>query len=167
MRWPEGLPFAAGQRSLTSSSSGSPTAPLAAHARHVAVEFVHPVILGKRALPSVAINVQDPVASLRSIVRSGDLVLVIGTADDESIIDALRRAPAWGVRTIWLGYGAPPDEHLADFSLWLPSADATAPYDGSLVYRLFGRPSSIGTNTNLSNITKHPDEKHQGFVWQK
>ncbi|MEO5839026.1 MAG: HypC/HybG/HupF family hydrogenase formation chaperone [Acidimicrobiales bacterium] len=103
------------------------------HARHVAVEFVHPVILGKRALPSVAINVQDPVASLRSIVRSGDLVLVIGTADDESIIDALRRAPAWGVRTIWLGYGAPPDEHLADFSLWLPSADATAPYDGSLV----------------------------------
>jgi hydrogenase maturation factor/phosphoheptose isomerase len=103
------------------------------HARHVAVEFVHPVILGKRALPSVAINEHDSIASLRSNVRSGDLVLVIGPGDDAAIIDALRRGPAWGVHTIWLGYGAPPEEHLADVSLWLPSADATAPYDGSLV----------------------------------
>ena len=103
------------------------------HARHVAVEFVHPVIVGKRALPSVAINEHDPVPSLRSTVRSGDLVLVIGPAHDASILDALLRAPAWGVHTIWLGYGAPPDEHLADFSLWLPEADASAPYDGSLV----------------------------------
>ena len=103
------------------------------HARHVAVEFVHPVILGKRALPSVTINEQDPIASLRSLVRSGDLILAIGPGDDASIIDALHRAPAWGVHTIWLGYGAPPQAHLADFSLWLPSSDATAPYDGRLV----------------------------------
>ena len=103
------------------------------HARHVAVEFVHPVILGKRALPSIAINEHDPVASLRSLVRSGDLVLAIGPADDEVIIDVVRRAAAWAVHTIWLGYGAAPDEHLADFTLWLPSADAAAPYDGSLV----------------------------------
>jgi len=26
------------------------------HAHHVAVEFVHPVIMGKRALPSVAVS---------------------------------------------------------------------------------------------------------------
>ena len=32
------------------------------HAHHVAVEFVHPVIMGKRALPSVALVEPDPVA---------------------------------------------------------------------------------------------------------
>ncbi|MFD5330021.1 hypothetical protein ACFWJO_39895, partial [Streptomyces sp. NPDC127092] len=31
------------------------------HAHHVAVEFVHPVIMGKRALPSVALVEPDPV----------------------------------------------------------------------------------------------------------
>ena len=36
------------------------------HARHVAVEFVHPVIVGKRALPAVAIEGRDPVAALRT-----------------------------------------------------------------------------------------------------
>ena len=33
------------------------------HAHHVAVEFVHPVIMGKRALPSVALVDPDPVAT--------------------------------------------------------------------------------------------------------
>ena len=35
------------------------------HARHVAVEFVHPVIVGKRALPAVSVIDPDPVAALR------------------------------------------------------------------------------------------------------
>ena len=30
------------------------------HAHHVAVEFVHPVIMGKRALPSVALSTRIP-----------------------------------------------------------------------------------------------------------
>ena len=36
------------------------------HARHVAVEFVHPVIVGKRALPAVSVVDPDPVAALRA-----------------------------------------------------------------------------------------------------
>ena len=39
------------------------------HARHVAVEFVHPVIMGKRALPAVSVVDPDPVAALRATVR--------------------------------------------------------------------------------------------------
>ena len=39
------------------------------HARHVAVEFVHPVIMGKRALPAVAVVDDDPVSCLRVQVR--------------------------------------------------------------------------------------------------
>ena len=43
-------------------------APLwAEHARHIAVEFVHPVIVGKRALPAVSIDAADPVGALRPL----------------------------------------------------------------------------------------------------
>ena len=41
----------------------------AEHARHVAVEFVHPVIMGKRALPAVSIEAADPVSALRAFAR--------------------------------------------------------------------------------------------------
>jgi hypothetical protein len=37
------------------------------HARHVAVEFVHPVIVGKRALPAVAAAVQPPIDTVRHV----------------------------------------------------------------------------------------------------
>ena len=39
-------------------------------ARHVAVEFVHPVIVGKRALPAVSIDAVDPVGALRADCHS-------------------------------------------------------------------------------------------------
>ena len=44
------------------------------HAQHVAVEFVHPVIVGKRALPAVALTGPDLVATARISIRPGDLV---------------------------------------------------------------------------------------------
>ena len=51
-RWPSGSP--AGGRLI--ALGGSPAA--RSDARHVAVEFVHPVIVGKRALPAIALT--DP-----------------------------------------------------------------------------------------------------------
>ena len=56
------------------------------HAHHVAVEFVHPVIMGKRALPAVAVVDDDPVSFLRVQARRGDVVVVIGR---ESVAAAL------------------------------------------------------------------------------
>src|SRR5438309_6823521 len=47
------------------------------HAHHVAVEFVHPVIMGKRALPAVAVTDADPVPTLRALVRPGDILLAV------------------------------------------------------------------------------------------
>ena len=37
------------------------------HAQHVAVEFVHPVIVGKRALPAVHVSDTDIVAGVRML----------------------------------------------------------------------------------------------------
>ena len=47
------------------------------HAQHIAVEFVHPVIVGKRALPAVALTDPDLVDVVRVSVRSGDIVIAV------------------------------------------------------------------------------------------
>src|SRR3954452_17727645 len=68
-----------------------------AHGRHVAVEFVHPVIVGKRALPAVSVESTDLVGAVRLLARPGDVVLAIGSADDPRVVRLLQRADAWGV----------------------------------------------------------------------
>ena len=40
-----------------------------AHARHVAVEFVHPVIVGKRALPAVSVDAAGAAEAVRLLAR--------------------------------------------------------------------------------------------------
>ncbi len=107
------------------------------HARHVAVEFVHPVVVGKRALPAVSIDAADPVVPLRSLARAGDVVLAVGSNDSSGILEVIRRADAWGVMTIWIGVGPRPSRHVADHVLWTGhDADevaSSAAHDGRLV----------------------------------
>jgi len=63
--------FTAGGR-LIVSALGRPD-----HARHVAVEFVHPAVTGAKSLPSFAVAPGD----LDHIVRPDDAVLIIESAD--------------------------------------------------------------------------------------
>ena len=106
------------------------------HARHVAVEFVHPVLVGKRALPAVSIDAPDPVVALRSLVRSGDVVLAVSAADSPGAADMMRRAEAWGATTIWMGAGIRPPTRAADHVVWAEKTEGTdgpALHDGRLV----------------------------------
>ena len=103
------------------------------HAHHVAVEFVHPVIMGKRALPSFALTGPDPVADARVAVRPGDVVLVVADADDVRIRDLMRRAPIWGATTLWIGFGPRPEAGSADHVLWVDSDDPMVPATGRFV----------------------------------
>jgi hypothetical protein len=107
------------------------------HARHIAVEFVHPVLVGKRALPAVSIDSCDPVKALRSLVRAGDVVLAISTAESAAVREAMRRAQAWGATSIWMGVGAPPADRAADYIVWLEDEEhpvaSPAVHDGRLV----------------------------------
>ena len=48
-------------------------------ARHVAVEFVHPVIVGKRALPAIGLST---VPDLELIAEPDDMVLVLDPDED-------------------------------------------------------------------------------------
>lgn len=104
------------------------------HAQHVAVEFVHPVVAGARALPAVALEAGDPVATLRPLVSPGDMLLVIADAS-AAASPVWRRADIWGLEAFWIGAGLPPGETspLGESQiLWL-GEDSTAWHDGSVV----------------------------------
>jgi hypothetical protein len=89
------------------------------HGRHVAVEFVHPVIVGKRAFPAVHVDSTDAVGAVRLLARPGDVVLAVSPADDPIAGALLRRTPPWGVTGVWLGAGARPAVGAADHVVWI------------------------------------------------
>jgi hypothetical protein len=103
------------------------------HAHHMAVEFVHPVIVGKRALPAVALTAHDVVAQARVSVRAGDIVIAVSAADDVAVAELMRRTPAWGARTVWIGSGARPDYGAADHVIWIDDPSPLAPATGRFV----------------------------------
>ena len=110
----------------------------ASDAAHVAVEFVHPVLVGKRALPAIALT--NDSASLTGVIRSDgqgfvamlevlarplDIALALSRdRGSESVRGALERATALGLLTVHLsgGFSEPPTN--AGFSLHVPSDDA-------------------------------------------
>jgi hypothetical protein len=94
------------------------------HGRHVAVEFVHPVIVGKRALPAVHVECGDIVGAVRLLARPGDVILAIGPADDDLVSSLLRRSRAWGLTSLWLGAGPRPAAGAADHVIWMDAIDA-------------------------------------------
>lgn len=105
----------------------------APHAQHIAVEFVHPVIVGKRALPAVALIGPDFVGAARVSVRPGDIVIAVANADDLQVRSVMRRAPAWGAITVWIGSGPRPPVGAADQVLWLDDQDPRLPATGNFV----------------------------------
>mgnify|MGYP002622310294 CR=1 FL=1 len=78
--------------------------PQRSDAEHVAVEFVHPVIVGKRALPALALGQDDATASgavgeLRTVGRPEDILMIVdavgigdadGTTAPGKLLDAGR-----------------------------------------------------------------------------
>jgi D-sedoheptulose 7-phosphate isomerase len=76
--------------------------PYATDAQHVSVEFVHPVIVGKRALPALDLSVLFG-PWLRAIVRPEDIVMGFGPPEgDPAIWAALQEARALDAMTFAL-----------------------------------------------------------------
>ena len=113
----------------------------ATDAQHVAVEFVHPVIVGKRALPALALT--NDSASLSGLMLGkagtgsfGHLLSVIGrpqdiamgfstTGTEEDVVTALNLAKRIKMLTLGLtgsGGGQLPAQQL-DFCFVMPSSD--------------------------------------------
>ncbi|MGH2891624.1 MAG: SIS domain-containing protein [Solirubrobacteraceae bacterium] len=73
-------------------------------ARHVAVEFVHPVIVGKRALPALALTAEGghPAAQAHLLVAADDIAIGFGAGTDGggAVAEALAVARERGALTI-------------------------------------------------------------------
>jgi hypothetical protein len=119
--------FAAGATMWSLAPSWEP------HALHIAVEFVHPVIMGKRALPAVALTGPNLIELVRVSVRPGDIVIGLGAAADPDLRSVMRRSPAWGATTLWIGSGERPAAGIADHVLWLDDPDPRVPATGGFV----------------------------------
>lgn len=115
--------------------------PFASDAQHIAVEFVHPVILGKRALPAIALtndctahnapglagSAAGPLAQhLRVLARDQDIALgFLSDGAGPAISDALTLAHELGLLTLGLAgqEGCLPETTAPDFLFAVPSCD--------------------------------------------
>jgi D-sedoheptulose 7-phosphate isomerase len=104
------------------------TGAAATDAAHAAVEFMHPIIVGKRALPALAPS-NDPTgaASLTRLGRGDDIALgLVHGPSDEHVTAALGEAARRGLLTISLL--ASPEQHRSDssydFDFVVPTDDA-------------------------------------------
>lgn len=92
--------------------------PYATDAAHVSVEFIHPVIVGKRALPALDASAA-PCAFADALVEAGDMAIAFGPPEgDLRTLAALRTAGRKGAFTVaWPGTDA-------DYAVAAPTADA-------------------------------------------
>ena len=110
------LRFHRGGKLLVFGNGGQAT-----DAKHVAVEFVHPVIVGKRALPALDLSLMFG-AWLACLLQPEDMVMGFGPpAGDPEVEAALRGARRRGAQTFALP-GAEADSDI-DYALAAPSPD--------------------------------------------
>ena len=97
--------FARGARLI--ALGRSPTA--RSDARHVAVEFVHPVIVGKRALPAIALTAEggELPAQIDAVAQPDDITIAFEAGGDSTgeTAQALGMARSRGCLTIGFGGG--------------------------------------------------------------
>jgi len=79
-------------------------------ARHVAVEFVHPVIVGKRALPAIGLAAEggDLLAQARATCEADDVAIAFGLEEEGPSGDAARAALSVAAERecLTIGFGA-------------------------------------------------------------
>jgi D-sedoheptulose 7-phosphate isomerase len=92
--------FDQGGRLVVFGESGS-----VSDAAHVVVEFVHPVIVGKRALPAFALPGPDFAGQLRLLAEPVDIALGVSAGVDPGVVEGLRAAGRAGLLTIGM-FGA-------------------------------------------------------------
>ena len=76
------------------------------HARHLAVEFVHPASVGARAVPATALAGSTVIADLRRHCRAGDVVISLGSAENAFAAELSVRALAWGASHVHIGWSS-------------------------------------------------------------
>jgi D-sedoheptulose 7-phosphate isomerase len=114
--------FHRGGRLVVFGAGGS-----ASDAAHVVVEFVHPVIVGKRALPAFALTGPNPASQLELLAEPEDIALgICAGADSAEVADVLGVAGRLGLLTVALlgsHGGRIVDQELAEHCFLVRSSD--------------------------------------------
>lgn len=96
----------------------------ASDAHHVAVEFAHPVIVGKKSLAAMALTEPAAAAHLAALGRAADIALVLAVdpaaGEVPAVLAAARRA---GMLTLLLSGSPAPEPMIADFTFDVPGED--------------------------------------------
>lgn len=122
--------------------------PYSTDAQHVSVEFIHPVIVGKRALPALDVSISFD-AFVDAVVRPNDMALAFGPPEgDPEMQSALNRAKARGAMTI----AFPGTE--ADYAVAAPSDDIHIHQE---LFELMGHTLYESVHVFLEHRS-HPDE---------
>jgi D-sedoheptulose 7-phosphate isomerase len=134
--WAMARRFSQGGRLLAFGNGAQAT-----DAQHVSVEFVHPVIVGKRALPALALTNDSATMSgmmakgntdklfvhqLRVLARSQDIAMGFSLdGNDANVLDALKLAKRVGLLTLCLAGcdGGLSKEIEIDYDFVIPSHD--------------------------------------------
>ena len=91
--------------------------PYATDAAHVSVEFIHPVIVGKRALPAADVSAA-PAAAIETLAGADDMAIAFGPPEgDDELLAVLGRASRAGALTLALPGGE------ATFAFPAPTTD--------------------------------------------
>jgi D-sedoheptulose 7-phosphate isomerase len=125
----------------------------ATDAMHVSVEFIHPVIVGKRALPALDISMAYD-AWIRALTSENDMAIAFGPPQgDPNLSGALQAARERGAFTIaWPGTDA-------DFAVRAPSDD---PHLHQELFELLGHTMYESVHVFLEHLSRHHGD-HQGL----
>ncbi len=76
------------------------------HARHLAVEYVHPASVGAKAVPAIAVIGGWGVAirALREQAQPGDVIISMGSTGSGPMTDLSFRSVAWGTDHVHIGW---------------------------------------------------------------
>jgi D-sedoheptulose 7-phosphate isomerase len=86
-----------------------------ADARHLALEFLHPVIVGKRAVPACALDPSEDPRALARLASPGDVAIAVADAEPTpELWRALAAAQQRGLLAIVLGDGSLEGAHHLD-----------------------------------------------------
>lgn len=97
----------------------------ASDAHHVSVEFLHPVLVGKRALPAMVLDGDMP-SRLRLMGQDRDIAMGISSdGEDARLIAPLRTAGAMGLLAIGLAGGGLSAQAPLDHVFVVPDDDPT------------------------------------------
>lgn len=157
----EALPLASACREMAArfSNGGRLFAlgrgPYATDAMHVSVEFIHPVIVGKRALPALDVSMA-PEAWIETLVCENDMAIGFGPpGGDDDVSRAVRAAQHRGAMTIaWPGSTGD-----ADYSVAAPTNDAHVHQE---LFELLGHTMYESVQVFLEHRSRHEAAPPQG-----